>query len=236
MGNELDLGWIKLHRKVLYSGIMQYPLAFTLFAWCMVKAATKKTKTGMNYQSAVIQPGQLIVGRQMIARELNQTEQKIRTALLYLKNQGIITSKTTNKFSVITIVNWGEYQFVQEESTGNLTSIQPADNQQITTYKEVKNKELRKETYSAGFEAFWTLYPRKVAKGTAAKAYTTAFKIATEETILAGLKKQLAANRFSKEEKYIPHAATWLNGRRWEDQDGGNVRRGDGGTILPAGI
>lgn len=69
---------------------------------------------------------------------------------------------------------------------------------------------------AADFDAFWQVYPRKVGKGQALKAYKAAAKHASAATILAGLQAQLPVLR-SREAAYIPHAATWLNGQRWLD-------------------
>ena len=70
------------------------------------------------------------------------------------------------------------------------------------------------------FEKFWAEYPRKVAKAEAEKAFG---KINPDqplfEQMLSGLS---AANRSAAWLKdggqFVPHAATWLNGKRWTDQ------------------
>jgi hypothetical protein len=67
----------------------------------------------------------------------------VRRAILSLKSTNEITIKTTNKFSIITIVKWEEYQS-QDEKTTNKTTIkttnkQPTNNQQTTTEQEHKN-------------------------------------------------------------------------------------------------
>lgn len=64
------------------------------------------------------------------------------------------------------------------------------------------------------FDEFWTAYPRKVGKGDAEKAYAKALKAGTTH---AAIMAAVAATRWSLEPKYIPHAATWLNGKRWQD-------------------
>lgn len=66
------------------------------------------------------------------------------------------------------------------------------------------------------FEDFWTAYPRKIGKGAARKAFAAAIKKATIEEISSGLNNQREA-LLAKEQKYIPHASTWLNGERWND-------------------
>lgn len=71
----------------------------------------------------------------------------------------------------------------------------------------------------ADFERFWSLYPRKVGKGAARKAWDAASRKALPEQIQAAVRSQ----RFDLREKFIPHPATWLNQERWADE----VRTGD---------
>ncbi len=71
------------------------------------------------------------------------------------------------------------------------------------------------------FDAFWAAYPRKVAKASALKAWKKACTgEAIKDEIMRVLKEQLPAlyERSGKDRQFIPHAATWLNGRRWEDE------------------
>lgn len=65
-------------------------------------------------------------------------------------------------------------------------------------------------------ETFWPLYPRKAAKEASLKA---ARKLQESERMAAmfGLAKQLP-EMHTRDPSKIPHAATWLNGRRWEDE------------------
>lgn len=70
------------------------------------------------------------------------------------------------------------------------------------------------------FDQFWAAYPRKVGKDKAMRAFA---KInPTEEQlyrILEELERQKKAYGWCKENwKYIPHPATWLNQKRWEDE------------------
>lgn len=67
------------------------------------------------------------------------------------------------------------------------------------------------------FSDFWTLYPRKQSKGHAEKAWVTATKSVDASLIVAGLERQLPTLK-AEERRYIPLPATWLNGKRWEDE------------------
>ena len=61
------------------------------------------------------------------------------------------------------------------------------------------------------FDLWWESYPRKAAKGSARKAYASALKKVPADSLL----KLTKAFDFGKDEKFIPHPATWLNAERW---------------------
>ena len=68
------------------------------------------------------------------------------------------------------------------------------------------------------FDEFWALYPRKVAKAVARKAFDRlteqeqldACKALDDHIIYWDIKEI--------ELEFIPHASTWLNGERYEDE------------------
>jgi uncharacterized protein YdaU (DUF1376 family) len=70
------------------------------------------------------------------------------------------------------------------------------------------------------FPKFWKLYPNKKAKPAAEKAWAK-LKVTPElfNLIAQGLAKQCASPAWTKDGgQFIPHPATWLNGKRWEDE------------------
>lgn len=81
-------------------------------------------------------------------------------------------------------------------------------------------KPKQKVDYSADFLEFYALYPRKVAKQQAIKAYTKWRNEGIErDAIIAGLKRYRDYISEQKiETTYIKHPATWLNSRGWEDE------------------
>jgi uncharacterized protein YdaU (DUF1376 family) len=73
-----------------------------------------------------------------------------------------------------------------------------------------------KEKASAFAEGFWPLWPRKVAKAAAEKAwqkYAVSPKLA--DTIVSAVRAQLP--QLTADLKYCPYPATWLNQRRFDD-------------------
>lgn len=85
----------------------------------------------------------------------------------------------------------------------------------------------------AEFPDWWAAYPRKVAKGQAERAYRTARKNgASQADLLEGIRAHAAAwARRKTETQFMPYPATWLNGKRWQDDPaaiavGGSSARG----------
>lgn len=71
-----------------------------------------------------------------------------------------------------------------------------------------------------GFERFWKLYPRKANKAKAEAAWKK-LSVTAEmfAVITSALAKQATSIDWLKSGgQFIPHATTWLNGKRWEDE------------------
>ena len=70
------------------------------------------------------------------------------------------------------------------------------------------------------FNTFWAIYPKKVAKADARKAWAQTKDIRPELTnLLNAVKAACKTEAWMKDGgKYIPHPATWLRGERWDDE------------------
>lgn len=66
------------------------------------------------------------------------------------------------------------------------------------------------------FADFWAVYPKRVARRTAERAWNSAVKRAAPETIVAAA-GGYAADPNLPPAQYRPNPATWLNGDRWAD-------------------
>ena len=90
--------------------------------------------------------------------------------------------------------------------------------------KEGENKieiENKKKSYDAdGFAAFWAAYPKKAGKADALKAWNKlAPDVVLQEQMGKALEVQKQSQQWRKDGgQYIPMPATWLNGKRWEDE------------------
>lgn len=75
---------------------------------------------------------------------------------------------------------------------------------------------LEQETKVAAFDVFWEQWPNKQAKSVARRAWLK-IPISEYAAITAGLEKWQKSDQWAR--KIIPHPATWLNQRRWQDED-----------------
>lgn len=114
--------------------------------------------------------------------------------------------------------------FFERQTYKNYTADLKKVDESNTSNKKGNNTTSRKRAdgeISPGFISFWTAYPRKVAKQTALKAWCKAGvddSKALIETILADIRRRLDGEWKDKELQYIPHPATYINQRRWEDE------------------
>ena len=140
-------GWIKLHRKITEWDWYDDANTFRLFIHLLLLANSKDAK----WRGVIIRRGEYLTGRKVLAEELKISEQAIRTSLKHLESTNEIAIKSTNKFSIITICKYEDYQGLQPDNqpTANhqLTNGQPSTNhkQEGKEGKEIKEEEVVEE-------------------------------------------------------------------------------------------
>lgn len=93
-------------------------------------------------------------------------------------------------------------------------------NKEYRNKNKEKEKEERKLAETVSFVLFWEAYPRHEGKQNALKAF---LKINPDKELLDKMISSIERQKASPQWKdnggqFIPHPATWLNGRRWEDE------------------
>jgi len=128
----MNNGWIKIHRKILewewYSDVNTFKLFFHL----LIMANHKEKK----YRGILVKKGEVMTGQEKLSNETSLSRQNVRTSLERLKSTNEITIKTSSQGSIIQLVNYDKYQLV----TSDLTTSQPASNQEVTTNKKEKKE------------------------------------------------------------------------------------------------
>lgn len=126
-------GWIKLHRKFLQNSIFRArdPLLIQLTVYILLKANHRQEKVLINDTEVIVNAGQGIFGIFQIVKDLTGLERegsrefKRFQSLYYrrlkiLEKIGFLKNESTNKFTVISIINWDVYQS-NEKQTENET-------------------------------------------------------------------------------------------------------------------
>jgi hypothetical protein len=85
--------------------------------------------------------------------------------------------------------------------------------------KASTREEKRRDNNTHHFAEFWRHYPKKVGKHEAQKAFLKLHPdAALFERMLRALAAACSSEQWRRDDgKFIPHAATWLNNRRFED-------------------
>lgn len=120
-------GFVKLYRKLKRWGWYKDNVVKCLFLHFLLTASFKD----FEWMGRSLKAGQLVTGRKKLAEELGLSEQQIRTGIKKLESTKEITIETTSKFTIVTVVNWEDYQGEEKISTNRTTNTatngQPAD-------------------------------------------------------------------------------------------------------------
>lgn len=153
----MERGHVKLWRKSIDSGLIQSPNLWAFWSWCLLKATWKNRSVVMNMQTINLLPGQLVFGRKAASKELNMSEQTIRTCLEKLKKLKNITIQSTSHYSIISVVNWDNYQGCQP-TDNHLINQPPTSRQPAANHKQEGNKGKKDKTEK---ETPSFIYPEK---------------------------------------------------------------------------
>jgi len=232
----METTYIKLDRSLLTHRYFHDLKILQVWIWCLLKASHAPHKMLVGFQTVELEVGQFVTGRASMAKELCMAPSTAYRYLRLIKSDNKLLIKSNNRFSVITVIDFGAYQ-IHGYKSGQVNEQQmssgwTASEQQVDTNKKGKNvkngKEVIKPSSSSGdngkgaFATFWSVYPRKIGKGSAEKAWKKIKQPAeTLPSILSALSWQKETEQWRRNNgQYIPHPATYLNQRRWEDELG----------------
>lgn len=109
----------------------------------------------------------------------------------------------------------------RHDPSRGVTDVTPChvESRQAEVEVEVKPPTRVRARGGALFDRFWAAYPRKASKGRAEKAFA---KINPDEQLvgrmLAAIERAKTSEQWRKDGgQFIPHPATWLNDRGWEN-------------------
>lgn len=142
-----DNGYVKLYRKMTEWEWYKNETVKSVFLHCLLKANFAPQK----FEGMTIKKGEFVTSYKKLAEELGFSVHRIRNAIEKLKSTNELASKTTNKFSVITVLKWEDFQ-ADEKNGASKTASKTANNghsigtqtafkgQQYKNIKNIKNE------------------------------------------------------------------------------------------------
>lgn len=129
-------GWIKIHRQILDNPIICKDSDYlSVWIYLLLNATHKEIPALFKGEKILLQPGQLITGRKSMSEKLKISESKIYRVINEYKSEQQIEQQTSNKNSLITILNWDKYQQSEQENK------QQMNNKRTTTEHKQECKE-----------------------------------------------------------------------------------------------
>ena len=213
---------------------------------------------GKQNNSGVFLMGRIPYTDKMLATIFRMKETTVTLALRTFEEFGMIEIVD----GVITIPNWGkhqnldqleskkqymrnymaEYREKQKALTSGKSNCKTNGKANVSQAEEDIDIDIDKDKEDIyPFDEFWSAYPKKKAKEAARKAWA---KLKPDETlgkeIIQAVTDSAKTKDWIKENgKYIPYPATYLNGKRWEDErneangeNTGNPRKVQYGTVI----
>ena len=101
--------------------------------------------------------------------------------------------------------------FQNPDTVKTVNGKQDTKNTITKEQQPIKNKQEKTDT---GFDKFWELYPKRIAKADALKAWNKAIKRKTADELI-GLTKAYSESKLP-DMTYIPYPASWLNKELYE--------------------
>ena len=225
-------GWIKLHRGIFDHWIASDPDYLSVWLRMLTEANFEDKKHLFNGSLLEIKRGQIIFGLEAWSAKTGVTIAKLRKLLEMLENDKMINRQKTNKYSLISIVNYALYQD-DDRQTACRTH---AEDKQNATPKELKNIRSKEDNnlvdsgestsqqvdfVSSEFDRFWRNYPTKKARKPALSAFKSLVKGKRESVVRFLVDMILSYHHDCIERGELGadalHAATLINQRRWED-------------------
>ncbi|HAT2827298.1 DNA replication protein [Klebsiella oxytoca] len=144
-------GFALLHRKIMDVPFYKDPEAAHLWVHLLLRANYEQTLVSTDVGDVICDRGEFITGRNTLAMETGLTADRVKALLRKFHNLGMITTKSNNRFTVLRVVKYDEYQSnfcpadVQPVSSAKpdiptpVGQKCPADVQPVSTDKEVIN-------------------------------------------------------------------------------------------------
>lgn len=124
-----------------------------------MKASYQQKEYLFNNKIEYLEPGQFIAGRKMIKRETGISETTIERILSCFESEHQIGQQKNNKFRIITILNWNEYQVDGQQNGHQMDNKWTSSGHLVDTINKEKKEKKEKNILISNF-----ILPEKIKK------------------------------------------------------------------------
>lgn len=224
--------YIKLHRSMLEWEWWHDINTCRVFIYLLLKANWKDS----TWKGIEVKRGTYISSLDKVATETDLTRDEVRTALKHLTKTKEITTVSTRKYTVFTVVNYDLYQNVPTQNPTELPNKSPTIPLLFPSREE--RKEVKKginniscaipeESHDSFFERIWKMYPVKKGKGQVSKTKKQVLQRIGYEELERCVKRFVQTMEKEKRDKqYWMHGSTFFNSgyvdyldKNWNDTE-----------------
>lgn len=150
-GRDSLQGWVKMHRMYANEPVFQDEHLWRLYSWLMFyarhQAGAISVKSGTGKRIFRLLPGQVVTGRKQLARALNWADSNVKNRLEKLRSLGVISIEVDSQFSIVTVTNYQDDQFVQPLEVDNqrTTKGQPKTSQRTIKGQPKDNRRTQRK-------------------------------------------------------------------------------------------
>ena len=147
-----DQGFILIYRSILQKSFMQDTCYLSIWVHLLLLANhTERFVNGIK-----IERGSFLTSRKVLSTKTGIEESKIERILLYLENEQQIKQQKTNKYRIISIINYDRYQKSNNKLNNNKQQKTTKQQQKTQLNNDNNEKEL-KQIYGEFANVFLTL-------------------------------------------------------------------------------
>jgi hypothetical protein len=122
-------GFALLHRKIMDVPFYKDPEAAHLWVHLLLRANHEQTLVSTDIGDVICQRGEFITGRNTLSIETGITPDRVKALLRKFKNLGMISTLANNRFTVLRVVKYDEYQQINcPADVQPVSSAKPHDN------------------------------------------------------------------------------------------------------------
>lgn len=151
----------------------------------------------------------------------NQVENVEEATHIKLINRRMVRDEEKRKAKQLADLKYNEKRTKSKRSQNDHKTSPIYQKSEVISHIKKPPISPKGDVVDLAFQRFWDAYPKKAAKRAAKKAWgkEAAYFTDIQEKLMVALARAKNQEQWLKDSgQFIPLPATWLNGRRWEDE------------------